>query len=142
MEEAELMELETFCNEPMEVGDKFTAMAALEDKLEITWWDIWYAQCFDAQFPFERWKHGLPNLRVGGIVRFGCEKKVVKGEYRLTLVCETRPDVNGLVRDVVVEFTLRGGRKGLPYTSVNLERKRLPVQRLVLFQPVEASDLL
>ena len=102
----ELVELVTFCYELMEVGDKFTGIAALEDKLEITWWDIWYAQCFDAQFPFERWKHALPNFGEGDIVLFGCEKEV--GE--LDRVCEIQPDVDDLVRDVVVEFRPRGGR--------------------------------
>ena len=57
---------------------------------------------------------------------------MVKDERELDRVCEIQPDVDDLVRDVVVKFRPRGGRKGLPYTSVNLEKKRLPVQRLVL----------
>ena len=35
----------------------------------------------------------------------------------------------------------RRGAKGLPYTTKNLERKKLPVQRLVLIQPIEAGTV-
>ena len=42
---------------------------------ERTWWDFWFAQCFEALFPFAKWKHAMPNLKVGDIVLFGSEKK-------------------------------------------------------------------
>ena len=50
---------------------------------------------------------------------------------------ETFPDEGGLVRSAVIEFRPRGGPKGLPYTSKDLEEKKVPIQRLVLIQPVE-----
>ena len=59
----------------------------------------------------------------------------------LTRVCKVNQDADNLVRDAIVEFRPRRGPKGLPYTSKNLEKKKLPVQRLVLIQPVDAGTV-
>ena len=32
-------------------------------KLKRTWWDFWFAQCFEALFPFAKWKHVMPDLK-------------------------------------------------------------------------------
>ena len=90
--------------------DKFTRRAALVDKLERDWWQVWYTQCFDSLFPKRR--HAMQNLKVGDIVLFGADNKVGKGEYRLARVCD-----------------------------VNLEKKKLPVQRLEPIQPIEAGTV-
>ena len=121
--------------------DKFTRRAALIDKLERDWWQMWYTQCFDSLFPFPKWRHAMQNLKVGDIVLFGSDNKVGKGDYRLARVCDVNLDDDGLARDVMVEFRPRRGAKGLPYTTKNLERKKLPVQRLVLIQPIEAGTV-
>ena len=122
-----------------EKEDKFTQRAALVDKLERDWWQVWYTQCFDSVFPKRR--HAMQNLKVGDIVLFGADNKVGKGEYRLARVCDVNLDADSLVRDAMVEFRPRRGPRGLPYTSKNLEKKKLPVQRLVLIQPVEAGTV-
>ena len=83
----------------------------------------------------------MQNLKVGDIVLFGADNKVGKGDYRLARVCDVNLDDDGLARDVMVEFRPRRGAKGLPYTTKNLERKKLPVQRLVLIQPIEAGTV-
>ena len=116
-----------------EKEDKFTRKAALVDKLERDWWQMWYTQCFDSLFPFPKWRHAMQNLKVGDFVLFGADNKVGKGDYRLARVCDVNLDDDGLARDVMVEFR--------PYTTKNLERKKLPVQRLVLIQPVEAGTV-
>ena len=115
--------------------------AALIDKLERDWWQMWYTQCFDSLFPFPKWRHAMQNLKVGDIVLFGADNKVGKGDYRLARVCDVNLDADGLARDAMVDFRPRRGAKGLPYTSKNLERKKLPVQRLVLIQPIEAGTV-
>ena len=122
--------------------DKFTRRAALIDKLERDWWQMWYTQCFDSLFPFPKWRHAMQNLKVGDIVLFGSDNKVGKGDYRLARVCDVNLDDDGLARDVMVEFRPRRGAKGLPYTTKNLERKKLPIQRLVLIQPIEAGTVI
>ena len=61
---------------------------------------------------FPKRRHAMQNLKVGDIVLFGADNKVGKGEYRLARVCD-----------------------------VNLEKKKLPVQRLVLIQPIEAGTV-
>ena len=53
--------------------DKFTRRAALVDKLERDWWQVWYTQCFDSLFPKRR--HAMQNLKVGDIVLFGADNK-------------------------------------------------------------------
>ena len=83
----------------------------------------------------------MQNLKVGDIVLFGADNKVGKGEYRLARVCDVNLDADGLVRDATVEFRPRRGPRGLLYTSKNLEKKKLPVQRLVLIQPIEAGTV-
>ena len=122
--------------------DKFTRRAALIDKLERDWWQMWYTQCFDSLFPFPKWRHAMQNLKVGDIVLFGSDSKVGKGDYRLARVCDVNLDDDGLARDVIVEYRPRRGAKGLPYTSKNLEKKKLPIQRLVLIQPIEAGTVI
>ena len=122
--------------------DKFTRRAALVDKLEREWWQMWYTQCFDSLFPFPKWRHAMQNLKVGDIVLFGSDNKVGKGDYRLARVCDVNLDDDGLARDVIVEYRPRRGAKGLPYTSKNLEKKKLPIQRLVLIQPIEAGTVI
>ena len=54
----------------------------------------------------------MQNLKVGDIVLFGADNKVGKGEYWLARVCD-----------------------------VNLEKKKLPVQRLEPIQPIEAGTV-
>ena len=76
-------------------------------------------------------------MTVGDIVLCGHEKRLGKGEYRLARVKEVLPDESGLVRSAVIEFRPRGGPPGLPYTSKGLEEQKVPVQKLVLVQPVE-----
>ena len=125
-----------------EKEDKFTRRAALVDKLERDWWQMWYTQCFDSLFPFPKWRHAMQNLKVGDIVLFGADNKVGKGDYRLARVCDVNLDADGLARDAMVEFRPRRGAKGLPYTTKNLERKKLPIQRLVLIQPIEAGTVI
>ena len=83
----------------------------------------------------------MQNLKVGDIVLFGADNKVGKGDYRLARFCDVNLDADGLARDAMVEFRPRRGAKGLSYTSKNLERKKLPVQRLVLIQPIEAGTV-
>ena len=122
--------------------DKFTRRAALIDKLERDWWQMWYTQCFNSLFPFPKWRHAMQNLKVGDIVLFGSDNKVGKGDYRLARVCDVNLDDDGLARDVIVEYRPRRGAKGLPYTTKNLEKKKLPIQRLVLIQPVEAGTVI
>ena len=47
-------------------------------------------------------------------------------------VVKTHPDKAGLVRRITLEARPRGGPLGLPYTSKNLEKFQMAVQRLVL----------
>ena len=117
--------------------DRFSRRAALVDKLERSWWDLWFRTCFGSLFPFDKWKETMGNLKVGDIVLCGHEKRLGKGEYRLARVKEVLPDESGLVRSAIIEFRPRGGPAGLPYTSKGLEERKVPVQKLVLIQPVE-----
>ena len=55
--------------------ERYERAKRAKEKLERTWWDFWFAQCFEALFPFAKWKHAMPNLKVGDIVLFGSEKK-------------------------------------------------------------------
>ena len=61
---------------------------------------------------FPKRRHVMQNLKVGDIVLYGADNKVGKGEYRLARVCDG-----------------------------NLEKKKLPVQRLELIQPIEAGTV-
>ena len=86
---------------------------------------------------WSKWKETMGNLKVVDFAICGHEERLGKGEYRLARVKEVIPDESGLVRSAIIEFRPWDGPAGLPYTSKGLEERKVPVQKLVLIQPVE-----
>ena len=76
--------------------------------------------------PFDKWRDSMGNLKLGDIVFFGHEQRLGKGECKLARV---------------KEFWPRGGPSDLPYTSKDLEEKKVLIQRLMLIQPVEVPNV-
>ena len=58
-------------------------------------------------------------------------------ETSLCRVVDTEKDAKGLVRDVKVEMRPRSARDwGIPFKTVNLQKMKVGVNRLVLFFPM------
>ena len=117
--------------------DKFTKRARYVAELERLWWNIWMAQCFDTMLPFRSWTQRQQNLVVGDIVAVAHKPKLGKASYRLARVYDVTKDEEGLVRTAHLEARPPGGKPGLPYTSKQLQKFPMAVQRLVLIHPVE-----
>ena len=102
------------------------------------WWNLWYHQAFDALFPLPKWKEAMPNLNPGDVCLLKYDRKIGKGDFRLCKVEEVHPDDKGLVRTVTVIFRPISSReKSLPYTSKELSRMKVGLNRLVLICPAE-----
>ena len=43
--------------------ERYERAKRAKEKLKRTWWDFWFAQCFEALFPFAKWKHAMPDLK-------------------------------------------------------------------------------
>ena len=117
--------------------DQFTKRAAFINKLEETWWQLWYVQVFYSLFPLPKWKLRKDNLVIGDIVLVAWESKLGKGQYRMARVVRADQDDKGLVRTATVELRPRDAReRSLPYKSKKLLQMTVAVQRLVMICPV------
>ena len=83
-------------------------------------------------------------MAVGDVVLLMYEGKSKPGSYRLAVVREVQLSSDGLVRTVVVAYSLVGE---LPYEErdqyKNITKKKIlvPVQRLVMILPIEEQDV-
>ena len=111
-------------------------------ELERAWWRQAVAQNLASMVPVPKWRTDRRNVQVGDVVQLEYAGRLV-AEYRLARVVCTEPDMDGLVRSVVLRYCLLQGR-----TRAELERPtgarfkyiRTRVQRLVMLLPVEEQD--
>ena len=107
----------------------------------LEWWRLWYSEVFPHLIPVAKWRQLYPNLSIGDVVLVHHPKKLGPGEFRYGRVVDTKPDVQGIVRTVVVAMRPRDSREAvLPYKSKSLVHVVLPVQRLVLIHPAAELD--
>ena len=82
-------------------------------------------------------------MRVGDVVLIQYEGKCKPATYRLGIVTDLEVDPDGLVRTVVVEYSLLSELSEadrFSYKGVTKKKLKVPVQRLVLILPVEERD--
>ena len=109
------------------------------------WWNQFQLQHFSSLVPRQKWLFERRNMAVGDVVLLMYEGKSKPGSYRLAIVREVELSSDGLVRTVVVEYSLVGE---LPYKErdqyKNVTKKKIlvPVQRLVMILPIEEQDVL
>ena len=109
------------------------------------WWEQFHVQNFSSLVPRQKWFMEKRNVKVGDVVLIKYEGKCKPGTYRLGVVREVEECSDGLVRTVLVEYSLLGevpAEDRHLYTGVTKKKISLPVQRLVLVLPVEEQFLL
>ena len=82
-------------------------------------------------------------MQVGDVVLIQYEGKCKPATYRLGIFIGVEVDADGLVRTVLVEYSLLSElseSERLSYKGITKKRLRVPVQRLVLILPVEERD--
>ena len=107
------------------------------------WWNQYMAQNFTSLVPRQKWFLEKRNMRVGDVVLIQYEGKCKPATYRLGIVTDLEVDPDGLVRTVVVEYSLLSELSEadrFSYKGVTKKKLKVPVQRLVLILPVEERD--
>ena len=108
------------------------------------WWNQFQLQHFSSLVPRQKWLFERRNMAVGDVVLLMYEGKSKPGSYRLAVVREVQLSSDGLVRTVVVEYSLVGE---LPheerdrYKNITKKKILVPVQRLVIILPIEEQDV-
>ena len=114
-------------------NNRLTRRLKFIEELQVTWWQLWFQQVWHSLVPRNRWKEVSRNLSEGDICLKMWEQKMGKPRYVICRVVNTEPDQAGVVRSVTVESRPKNSRESsLPYRSVELQKERVSVQRLVL----------
>ena len=104
------------------------------------WWEQFKLQNFSSLVPRQKWFSERRNICIGDIALIKYEGKSKPGTFRLGVVREVEMSPDGLVRTVIVEYSLLSEISEADrhnYVGITKKKIPLPVQRLVLILPVE-----
>ena len=125
--------------------DRFTRRMREQEAAITDWWNIWFRHVFASLIPLKKWRTAERNIRVGDVAMLMFAHKFSAGDYRLCQVFRVFADADTdnleddpLVRTCIVEVAPKGARAILyPSPRYKLTKMTVPVQRLVVFLPVE-----
>ena len=75
-------------------------------ELVAAWWELFKVHNFSSLVPTQKWQEEKRNIRIGDIVLLSYETKSKAGTYRLGVVVEVELEQDGLVRTVLVTYSL------------------------------------
>ena len=108
-------------------------------ELEKAWWRQAVSQNLASMVPVPKWRVDQRNVCVGDIVQLLYAGRLV-AEYRLARVVVVEPDSDGVVRSVILRYSLVQGldkAARAAYTGIKRKYIRTRVQRLSMLLPVE-----
>ena len=123
-----------------DTSDKPLVRLRYVEDLVSQWWHQYMAQNFSSLVPRQKWFHGQRNMQVGDVVLLQYTGKCKPATYRLAVVVQITVDTDGLVRTVIVEYSLLDEvdpLEKLKFTGITKKKLEVPLTRLVIILPVE-----
>lgn len=103
-----------------------------------SFWNRWIRDFFSTLIVRPKWHSTTRNLQVGDIVMVQ-DSNMIRGQWRLTQVCEAKAGKDGKVRDVELRYKVL--ESGCRYNGCTDSIIRRSVHRLVVILPVEEQKL-
>ena len=104
------------------------------DKMIDSFWTKWTRDYFPSLIVMQKWHTKQRNVREGDIVLVK-DSNIVRGHWKMGLVCKTTPGADGQVRNVIVKYKLPNPSKSLKDLKyIQVDRA---VHNLVMLLPVE-----
>ena len=104
------------------------------------WWEQFRLQNFSSLVPRQKWFEKHRNMCKGDVVLISYEAKSKPGTYRLGVVRDVTVDSDGLVRTVLVEYSLLSeveSSERHSFRGVTKKKIQVPIQRLILILSAE-----
>lgn len=117
-----------------DLDSKFSQRYVYLSKVVDCFWRKWIRDYFPTLMVRSKWHTDKRNLQKGDVVLIQ-DTNALKGNWRLGEVEETRPGVDGKVRNVSVRYKVsQPGKKYVGQRDITVDR---PAQRIVVILPIE-----